>query len=516
MLKSSRNQPDECLYRVNHMSAQKKRVEEVMADGRKKILFITPPYHCGVVEVAGRWIPLNFVYLAGAAREAGLDAEIYDAMTKAHGYAEIEQRLRASAFDVIATTAITSTINDALKTLALVKKLKPEAITIIGGIHPTFCYEEVFATSDAVDYIVCGEGEVTLQALLTALEEGSDVATVPGIAFRRDGQVIKTAKRCFRESLDDLPAAWDLIHWPDYKYFVIPDSRLGAISTSRGCDHDCIFCSQQKFWEQSWRSREPQKVAEEIRYLYQTFGVNVFLITDEYPTKDQDRWESLLDMIITMDLPVYLLMETRVADIVRDRDILWKYRKAGIVHIYIGIEATDQVTLDLIKKELDVDQSKLALDLIHEQGIITETSFVLGFPDETRQSIERTLKLAQYYNPDNAHFLAITPWPYADMFNDVKDYIKVHDYAKYNLIDPIIEPKGMSLLQIDVAIVDCYRRFYMKKLTEVISMKDPFKRDYLMKAMKLIMGSSFIIKKLGMGTLGKVPAKIEEMMSRTQ
>jgi anaerobic magnesium-protoporphyrin IX monomethyl ester cyclase len=207
-------------------------------------------------------------------------------------------------------------------------------------------------------------------------------------------------------------------------------------------------------------------------------------------------------------------METRTTDIVRDREILWKYRKAGVIHIYIGIEATDQATLDFIKKDLDVTEGKLALDLIHEHGIITETSFVLGFPNETKKSIERTLKLAQYYNPDNAHFLAITPWPYADMYEDVKQYIRIHDYAKYNLIDPIIEPKRMSLLQVDVAIVDCYRKFYMKKLPEVLALNDDFKRGYLMRAMRLIMNSSFIIKKLGKGTLGKIPAKIEEMMSR--
>ena len=255
-------------------------------------------------------------------------------------------------------------------------------------------------------------------------------------------------------------------------------------------------------------------MVDEIDHLYHAYGVNVFLIADEYPTKDAGRWEEFLDLVIARELPIYLLMETRAPDIVRDRDIMWKYRKAGIVHIYIGIEATDQATIDFIKKDLDVDQSKLALDLIHEQGIITETSFVLGFPDDTRKSIERTLKLAQYYNPDNAHFLAITPWPYADMYEDVKSHIEVYDYAKYNLIDPIIKPKRMSLLQVDVAIVDCYRKFYMKKLTEVMTMKDDFKRGYLMRAMRLIMNSSFIIKKLGKGTLGKVPAKIEEMMSR--
>jgi anaerobic magnesium-protoporphyrin IX monomethyl ester cyclase len=481
---------------------------------QKKILFVTPPYHCGVVEVAGRWIPLNFVYLAGAAREAGLTAEIYDAMTKDHGYPEIEKHFRKTRFDYLATTAITSTINDAIRTLELAKTINPDVCTILGGVHPTFCYEEVFASTDAVDYIVCGEGEGTLWSLLSALENGSDPAEIPGIAFRRAGTVVKTPKRCFLEDIDDMPAAWDLLDWPDYKYFVIPNSRLGAISTSRGCDHDCIFCSQQKFWEKTWRARDPLKVADEIEHLYATYGVNVFLIADEYPTSDPVRWEAFLDAVIAKNLPIYLLMETRTTDIVRDREILWKYRKAGVIHIYIGIEATDQETLDFIKKDLDVTEGKLALDLIHEHGIVTETSFVLGFPNETKKSIERTLKLAQYYNPDNAHFLAITPWPYADMYEDVKQYIRIHDYAKYNLIDPIIEPKRMSLLQVDVAIVDCYRKFYMKKLPEVLALNDEFKRGYLMRAMRLIMNSSFIIKKLGKGTLGKIPAKIEEMMSR--
>lgn len=480
----------------------------------KKILLVTPPYHCGVVEVAGRWIPLNFVYLAGAARQAGVEAEIYDAMTKFHGYPEMEARFAASGADYVASTAITSTINDAIKTLALAKKVNPRAITLLGGVHPTFCYEEIFAGSDAVDYIICGEGETTLRELLKVLESGGDPATVAGVAFRAGGEVVKTPKRCLMESIDDLPAAWDLLDWPDYTYYVITDSRLGAISTSRGCAHDCIFCSQQKFWEKSWRARDPKKVVDELEYLYLTYGVNVFLITDEYPTRNRERWETLLDLLIERDLPIQLLMETRTPDIVRDEDIIWKYRKAGVVHISICIEATDQETLDFIRKELDVTEGKRALDIIHQHGIVTETSFVLGHPGETKSSIERTLKLAQYYNPDNAHFLALTPWPYADMSEEVKPYIRVYDYAKYNLIDPIIEPKRMSLLQVDVAIVDCYRRFYMKKLGEVMTMKDEFKRDYLMRAMKLIMGSSFIIRKLGMGTLGKVPAKIEEMMGK--
>ncbi|NIP15992.1 MAG: radical SAM protein, partial [Gemmatimonadetes bacterium] len=83
--------------------------------------------------------------------------------------------------------------------------------------------------------------------------------------------------------------------WPIYRYFVIPDGRLGAVATSRGCNYVCTFCSQQKFWDRTWRGREPEPVVEEMRRLHDDHGVNVVLLTDEYPTHDPDRWEEILD-----------------------------------------------------------------------------------------------------------------------------------------------------------------------------------------------------------------------------
>jgi anaerobic magnesium-protoporphyrin IX monomethyl ester cyclase len=464
-----------------------------------------------VAEIAGRWVPLSFVYLAAAARQAGVVAEIYDAMAKDHGYLEIEQRVKESRSAYVASTAVTSTIDDAIKLLELAKSINSDTVTILGGVHPTFMYEEVMSSSTAVDYIIIGEGEVTLYQLLTVLEAGGDPATVAGIAFRRREKIVVTPKRCFMESIDDLPTAWDLLDWQDYSYFFIPDSRFAAISTSRGCNHDCIFCSQQKFWEKTWRARDPLKVVDELTYLYSTYQVNVFQIVDEYPTRNQERWETFLDLLIARNLPISFLMETRAPDIIRDREILWKYRQAGIVHIAIGVEASDQATLDYTKKGTLVNEAKQALDLLHERGIVTEATFMLGFPDETEASIKQTLQQARDYNPDIANFLALTPWPYGGMYDDVKQHIRVSDYAKYNLIDPIIEPTQMSILQIEVAIVECYRKYNMGKILDVMTMKDDFRRNYLLRATKLMLGSSYIVKKLGVAILGKIPAKMEEM-----
>lgn len=472
---------------------------------------MTPPYHSGVDEIAGRWIPLGLAYLAGAARQAGLDARIYDAMAKGHGYAEIEKRFREAAADYVATSALTATINDALQTLELAREVNPDVVTILGGIHPSFMYEEILQTSAAVDYIVIGEGEITLRQLLEVLETDDDPAMVAGIAFRRSGRIVKTVKREFIESLDDLKVAWDLFDWKDYYSSVITDSRLGAISISRGCNHSCSFCSQQQFWEKSWRARDPQKVADELVDLFSTYKVNVFLLTDEHPTRDRDHWETLLDAIIAKKIPVHLLMETRATDIIRDKDILWKYRKAGVIYISIGIESADQKVLEAMNKGMLIEDIKPVFDIIREHEIVSEASFIVGFPGETPLSIKNTMELAQRYNPDIANFFTFTPWPYTDGFNNLKPLIRTDDYSKYNMVDPVLEPDDMSILQVEVAIADGYRRFYMGKIIEFMTMKATFRRDYLMRITKLFMSSPFVMKKLRIGIIGKIPAKIEAM-----
>lgn len=466
-----------------------------MVPNAENILLATPPYHCGVVEVAGSWPPLGLSYLAAQAERAGWRARIYDAMTLRHDFARIEDELKNKPFDVFATTAITPTFPDAVRMCRVAKKIRPSCATVIGGVHPTFCAREILASYESIDYVIKGEGELPLYNFLSNFRSPARRLLAPNLVYRENGDIRENNRIPLVDNLDTLPTAAHLLDWTLYQYHVIPGSRLGAVSTSRGCDHSCTFCSQQRFWNRVWRGRAASAVVAEIAELRGKYGVNVILLTDEYPTHDRDRWEELLDRLIAANLDVYLLMETRVEDIVRDRDILPKYRRAGVVHVYVGAEATDQATLDAINKELSVSDSKLAIELIAAHGMISETSFVLGFPDETPASIERTLELAREFNPDFAHFLAITPWPYADLYREVEDLIEVWDLSKYNLIEPVIKPTRMTRQDVDLAIINCYRHFYMPKLAEVIRMKDDFRRDYLLRSMKLIMGSSFLTGK---------------------
>ncbi|MHB0980359.1 MAG: cobalamin-dependent protein [Thermoleophilia bacterium] len=509
-----------------------------------KILLITPHYHSGVLESAGRWPNLGFVYIAGHLRAAGFEPVIYDAMSANHGLAEIEHRLQEEAPDAVLTTSFTASTPAAIDLLRAAKRVAAEqgreVVTGLGGVHATFMYAEILASdADAVDYCFRGEGELTAAELFTALRDGADPATVPGLAFRRGGDfsdggaaagdltapaesgaaagdappdLLVTPARPFIPDLDDLIPAWDLVDWDLYTFFVVPGSRMATINTSRGCGQACSFCSQQKFWQRTWRGRSPEAVANEIFHLNREYGIDVFLISDELPTYDRERWERLLDLLIEAGSTSYLLMETRVDDIVRDEDILPKYRQAGIIHIYVGVEATSQETLDRFQKNADVQTGKRAIELLAEHGILTETSFVLGVPEETPESVARTLEMAKYYDPDMAHFLLLAPWPYADMYPELEPYVETRDYALYNLVEPVMRTDAMTRDELMAAVIRCYMDFYMSRLPLWAAEKDRFKRAYMLRSAKLIMQNSFITKHIPGGL--KMPAAVRRAIDR--
>ena len=458
----------------------------------KRVALITPPYHSGVVESAGTWLNVGFVYIAGSLRAAGYEVDYYDAMSLWHKWPEIKERIEAFKPDVVATTSFTASIVKALELCDLAKQINPDVVTVLGNVHAAFCYDEILTEDhDVLDYVVRGEGEVTLVELLDCLNAGGDPADIAGIAFWRNDAVVVTPKAPYIHDLDSLPTAWDLVEWPIYSYRAKNNARLAIISTARGCKSQCSFCSQQLFWAQSWRARSAENVVDELELLSSKYGVEVAMLSDELPTYDRERWEKILDLMIERKVPVKLLMETRVDDIIRDEDIMWKYKKAGVEHIYVGVEAGSQETLDLFNKETEVNQSKRAIDIINAADIVSETSLVLGLPDDTIESIAQTVELAKHYNPDMAFFLAIAPWPYAQLYPQLEPYVFTKDYSKYNLVEPVIKPKNMTVEELEKELGKAAQKYYMHKFQHLHELS-PWKQEFMLSVLDIFINHSYL------------------------
>ncbi len=462
-----------------------------MKSHRPEILLVTPPYHSGVVESAGSWIPLGLLYIGGALQRAGYGVALYDAMTRFHTLDQVRATLRRERPDAVFVTCITATVVDGMEVCRVAKEEIPGVLTVLGNTHPTFMHGEILREHPEVDVVVCAEGEETAVELMAAWHAESDLGKVRGIAFRQGDRIVATPPRAFIQDLDALEPAWNLVPWKEYSYRVKPESTLAIVSSSRGCKQHCSFCSQRLFWKHSWRAVSADRFVDQLQMLRDRYGVNVAMIADEIPSLDSTRWTRILDLLIERDLGVSLLLETRVDDIVRDAALMPRYRRAGIEHIYVGVESANQETLDLFKKDAKVEQGKRAIELINTHEMISETSFVMGMPNETPAEMARTIELAKFYDPDMAFFLAITPWPYADLYKEVKDHIATRDFRKYNLVEPVIKPVAMTLDQVRTELFRGFREFYIAKMKRLSSMP-AWKQDFMKSLMKLLMEHSYL------------------------
>jgi anaerobic magnesium-protoporphyrin IX monomethyl ester cyclase len=342
---------------------------------------------------------------------------------------------------------------------------------------------------------------------------GADPAKVRGLAFYQNGKVEVTPDRRYIQDLDSIPAAWDLLEWPIYTYKAKNDAPLAIVSSSRGCIQQCSFCSQQLLWSKRWRGRNPENFVRELEMLRDNYGIEVAMLSDEIPTFDRGRWERILDLMIQRETGVRLLLETRVDDILRDEDIMDKYNRAGVEHIYVGVEAGTQDTLDIFKKNTQVDQSKKAIDIINNADIVSETSFVLGMPDDTPESIARTVELAKHYAPDMGFFLAIAPWPYSDIYAQLKEHVVETDYSKYNLVTPVLKPRNMTLEELNKELILASKKFFMDKFQNLHKLSS-WKQEFMLSVFDILMNNSYLaehMKSLA-GAGKKMPPEVAAML----
>jgi len=470
-----------------------------------RILLMHPNYHSGGAEIAGNWPPAWVAYLAGALKAAGhSDLRFVDAMTDHMSDEQVRAVLEEERPDVIAVTAITPAIYKAEALLRMAKELHPGAVTVLGGIHGTFMYQQVLAEAPWIDVIVRGEGEAVVVNLVNAIEAGDWPAraeSVRGIAYAADGKVIATPAEPPIADLDALAPDWGILDWSKYIYIPL-GVRVAIPNFARGCPFTCSFCSQWKFWR-NYRVRDPIKVVDEIETLVRDHGVGFFILADEEPTIHRRKFTALCEELVRRKLPVLWGINTRVTDILRDEAQLPLWRKAGLIHVSLGTEAAAQLNLDRFNKETTVAQNKQAIELLRRHGIVAEAQFIVGLENETRETLEETYRMALDWNPDMANWSMYTPWPFSDLFRELGDKVEVFDFDKYNFVTPILKPEAMERAELLDRVMHNYRRFYMRKtLLEYPWIRDSVKRKYMLGCLKAFMKGSVQRRFYDLGRVG--------------
>jgi anaerobic magnesium-protoporphyrin IX monomethyl ester cyclase len=454
-----------------------------------RILFVHPNYHSGGAEIAGTWPPAWVAYLTGALRRAGYDdIHFIDAMTDHVTGDDLRRRIAELRPDVVGTTAITPAIYAAEEVLKIASEVVPDAVRILGGIHATFMFKQVFSEAPWVDVVVRGEGEEILVALMNAIKEGrwpEDRRTIKGLAFRDGQEIISNEAAPTIKDLDGIDADWSILQWEKYLYTPL-GVRVAIPNLARGCPFTCSFCSQWKFWR-DYRVRDPKKVVDEIERLVNDHQVGFFILADEEPTIHRKKFIEFCEELIARGLNerVKWGINTRVTDILRDEKILPLYRKAGLVHVSLGTEAAAQLKLDRFNKETKVADNKRAIQLLREADIFTEAQFIVGLDNETPETLEETYRMAWDWQPDLANWAMYTPWPFTPLFEEMGEKVEIFDFAKYNFVTPIMKPETMTRGELLDGVMRNYRRFYMQKALFHYPWRGTgFRRKYLLGCLK--------------------------------
>jgi len=453
-----------------------------------KILMLQPNYHSGGAEIAGNWTPSWVAYIGGALKKAGYtQVRFVDAMADDLPDETIEDIIRKNQPDVVMTTNITPSIFKAQDIMKLAKKVNPKIRTIMGGIHSTFMYPQVLSEAPETDYVIRGEGEEVAVNLIKAIDAGTDLKdreNITGIAYlNEEGKVHATAAHPVIEDLDDLTPDWSLYDWDKYIYTPL-NCRLAVPNFARGCPFTCTFCSQWQFWRR-YRARSPKHFVDEIEELVKKYNVGFFILADEEPTINKQKFVSLCQELIDRKLDVTWGINTRVTDIMRDEDLLPFYRKAGLVHVSLGTEAASQMNLNRFRKETTIEENKYAIKMLQKNGIVAEAQFVMGLEHETPETIEETYQLCKDWDPDMANWTIYTPWPFSDLFKELGDRVEVRDYSRYNFVSPIIKPDNMEREDVLKGVLKSYGRFYARKtFFSYPWIKDPYVRKYMLGCLK--------------------------------
>lgn len=461
-----------------------------------RILFVHPNYHSGGAEIAGSWPPAWVAYLSGSLKKAGFDdIHFVDAMTNDLSDEEIASEIRRISPDVIGVTSITPSIYAAERILEIARDEHPHAVRVLGGVHATFMYKQVLSEAPWVDVIVRGEGEEIVIELMRAIDEErwpEDRRTIKGIAFKEDNQIVATHAAATVKDLDAIEPDWNILEWNKYTYVPL-GTRVAIPNFARGCPFTCSFCSQWKFWR-DYRVRDPKKVVDEIEKLVTEHNVGFFILADEEPTINRKKFVEFCNELIARGLPDKIKwgINTRVTDIMRDKDLLPLYREAGLVHVSLGTEAAAQLKLDQFNKETKVNDNKEAIRLLREADIFVEAQFIVGLDNETEETLEETYKMAWDWQPDLANWAMYTPWPFTPLFQEIRDQVEVFDFSKYNFVTPIMKPEAMTRGELLNGVMKNYRRFYMQKALFHYPWRGTgFRRRYLLGCLKAFLKAGF-------------------------
>ncbi len=384
----------------------------------------------GIEESDRNLFPLSIGYLAGAIKEHHhVEAYHFNNMKQARN--DLPSKVDSFMPQIVGLSCTTFNRGFVKETIKMIKDLRPEVTVVVGGVHASFCSDQMLRQYMA-DVVVIGEGEHTFLELCNFLEERKPLKSVNGIAYLENGEVASTPPRAVVGNLDDLPM-------PDYSYAkpFIESAQMGFLITSRGCPVRCTFCSTSSFWGQNVRMNSVSRVVDEMEMLLSDFNIKRIFFHDDTFNLGISRVINICNEIINRKLEIEWACSCRVAPV--SEEMIAGMVEAGCRHICWGVESGSEEILKTIDKKITLNQIRRAFELASKfSGLMSSGSFTMvGNPGESVKTVRETVDFMNTLPmTDSPSTSVLYVLPGTLLYEDLlkKGYIKSDHWFKYDTV----------------------------------------------------------------------------------
>ena len=375
---------------------------------------------------------------------------------------------------IIGIYIMTTLSRNAIKILKALKDKLPNELFICGGPLPTLYPNHFSGYFDAVF-----QGEADCYFPLFCFDfinndlntknffEFMDLSKYKGIYTEKNGKIMKT------ESINNDEMTINNLPLPDRrgtdykKYQEFWSKNYGyqpaTIMLTYGCPFNCDFCSKPVFGN-LFRKRNLDKVIEEIKDI-KILGFDNLWIADDSLTLDNKYLEAFCQKLIQENINIQWSCLSRIKGITES--LINLMNKAGCFKIYLGLESGDNKTLKLMKKETTVEQGIRAVSIIKKAGIETVGFFIVGYPGETLDSIEKTFNLALSLELEEIYFTVPYPLPGSELFKRVVGVQTHNDWDLENEVKFLFDTE-FDIKYLKRRIDETMDQFTMNKNTKLV------------------------------------------------
>ena len=413
--------------------------------------------------------PIGMAYLASIMRNKGYPAAVIDGYAENLSKEELISRIKDENPDFLLFSTSTSTFLTVAGWMKILKKEFPDVTNILGGSH-NLTYPKETLTHKDIDIIAIGDAWETLPELIKTVENNGDLSSVRGIGFRdKDGNIVLTPPAKKMDSWENVPfPARDLLPNRLYSTIISTMRPSTIMMTAMGCPYKCAYC------DTPIRTvyRTARDVVDEIEECVSKYGIKEINFYDETFTINQNRAFEICDEIIKRGLNKKMVFTIRTrADCVTE-EIIKRLAQAGCARINFGVESASEELTKKLKRNLSLDAVRNAVSWTKKYGKIYGIQafgfFMIGFPDETREDIKKTINLAISLDFDYVQFTKLTPLPNTQLYYDLRnetgfDYWKEYTLGKIPANETLkVTSCKVPPEELDELLKYAYRRFYFR------------------------------------------------------